>query len=125
MITACERVRDLERAHQWSQRMLEFAKRWRIQDLFAVCRAHYGAILVLRGTWEEADAVFETALRELRATRPGIAFEALVRRADLRRRQGRFRKRRISARSRFTPTPSSGSRMSHSIAGTPASRRTA
>jgi ATP/maltotriose-dependent transcriptional regulator MalT len=90
MITACERVRDLERAHQWSQRMLEFAKRWRIQDLFAVCRAHYGAILVLRGTWEEADAVFETALRELRATRPGIAFEALVRRADLRRRQGRF-----------------------------------
>jgi LuxR family transcriptional regulator, maltose regulon positive regulatory protein len=90
MITACERVRDLERAHQWSQRMLEFAKRWRIQDLFAVCRAHYGAILVLRGTWEEADATFETALRELRASRPGIAFEALVRRADLRRRQGRL-----------------------------------
>jgi len=90
MITACERVRDLERAYQWSQRMLEFAKRWRIQDLFAVCRAHYGAILVLRGTWEEADAIFETALQELRATRPGIAFEALVRRAELRRRQGRF-----------------------------------
>src|SRR5262249_39658016 len=90
MITACERVRDLERAYQWSQRMFEFAKRWRIQDLFAVCRAHYGAILVLRGTWEEADATFETALRELRASRPGIAFEALVRRADLRRRQGRF-----------------------------------
>jgi LuxR family transcriptional regulator, maltose regulon positive regulatory protein len=90
MITACERVRDLERAYQWSQRMLEFAKRWRIQDLFAVCRAHYGGILVLRGTWEEADATFETAIRELRASRPGIAFEALVRRADLRRRQGRF-----------------------------------
>jgi LuxR family transcriptional regulator, maltose regulon positive regulatory protein len=91
MITACERVRDLERAYEWSQRMFEFAKRWRIQDLFAVCRAHYGAILVLRGTWEEADATFETALRELRASRPGIAFEALVRRADLRRRQGRFK----------------------------------
>jgi len=90
MITACERVRDLERAYEWSQRMFAFAKRWRIQDLFAVCRAHYGAILVLRGTWEEADATFETALRELRASRPGIAFEALVRRADLRRRQGRF-----------------------------------
>ncbi len=90
MITACERVRDLERAYQWSQRMLEFAKRWRNLDLFAVCRAHYGAILVLRGTWEEADAAFETALRELRASRPGMAFEALVRRADLRRRQGRF-----------------------------------
>src|SRR5499427_5753536 len=90
MITACERVRDLERAHQWTQRMFEFAKRWRIQDLFAVCRAHYGAILVLRGTWEEADATFEASLRELRATRPGNAFEALVRQAELRRRQGRF-----------------------------------
>jgi len=90
MITACERVRDLQRALQWSNRMLEFAKRWRIQDLFGVCRAHYGAILVLRGTWEEADATFETALRELRASRPGIAFEVLVRRAELRRRQGRF-----------------------------------
>jgi tetratricopeptide (TPR) repeat protein len=90
MITACERVRDIERAYQWSQRMLEFAKRWRILDLFAVCRAHDGAILVQRGTWEEADATFETALRELRASRPGIAFEALVRRGDLRWRQGRF-----------------------------------
>ena len=90
MITACERVRDLERAHQWSQRMVEFAKRWRIQDLFAVCRAHYGAILVLRGAWEEADAAFESALLELRSSRPGIAFEALVRRAELRRRQGRL-----------------------------------
>lgn len=29
MITACERVRDLERASQWCQRMLEFAERWR------------------------------------------------------------------------------------------------
>src|SRR5262249_515982 len=90
MITACERVRDLERAYQWTQRMLEFGKRWRIQDPFPVCRADYGAILVLRGTWEEADATFEAALHELRASRPGIAFEALVRRADLRRRQGRF-----------------------------------
>lgn len=124
MITACERVRDLQRAYQWSQRMLEFAKRWRIQDLFGVCRAHYGAILVLRGTWEEADATFETALRELRASRPGIAFEALVRRADLRRRQGGSGKRpSCSARSNSTPTPSSGSRMSHSIAGTRPLRR--
>ena len=90
MITACERVRDLERASQWCQRMLEFAKRWRIRDLFAVCRAHYGAILVWRGTWDEADATFETALHEFARSRPGMAFEALVRRAELRRRQGRF-----------------------------------
>ena len=90
MITACERVRDFERASQWCQRMLEFAERWRIRDLFAVCRAHYGAILVSRGTWEEADATFETAMQEFAGSRPGMVFEALVRRAELRRRQGRL-----------------------------------
>jgi ATP/maltotriose-dependent transcriptional regulator MalT len=70
--------------------MLEFAERWRIRDLFAVCRAHYGAILVSRGTWDEADATFETAMQEFAGSRPGMAFEALVRRAELRRRQGRL-----------------------------------
>ena len=90
MITACERVRDFDRASQWCQRMLEFAEQWRIRDLFAVCRAHYGAILVSRGTWEEADATFETAMQEFAGSRPGMAFEALVRRAELRRRQGRL-----------------------------------
>jgi ATP/maltotriose-dependent transcriptional regulator MalT len=90
MITACERVRDFDRASQWCQRMLEFAERWRIRDLFAVCRAHYGAILVSRGTWEEADATFETAMQEFAGSRPGMAFEAMVRRAELRRRQGRL-----------------------------------
>ena len=90
MITACERVRDFDRASQWCQRMLEFARQWRIRDLFAVCRAHYGAILVSRGTWEEADATFETAMQEFAGSRPGMAFEALVRRAELRRRQGRL-----------------------------------
>jgi LuxR family maltose regulon positive regulatory protein len=90
MITACERVRDLDRASQWCHRMLEFARRWQIRDLFAVCRAHYGAILVWRGTWDEADATFETALGDFARSRPGMAFEALVRRAELRRRQGRF-----------------------------------
>lgn len=90
MITACERVRDFERASQWSQRMLEFAKRWQIRDLFAVCRAHYGAILVWRGTWDEAEATFETAIQDFAGSRPGTAFEAVVRRAELRRRQGRL-----------------------------------
>jgi LuxR family maltose regulon positive regulatory protein len=89
MITACENVRDFDRASQWYRRMLEFAKRWRIRDLFAVCRAHYGAILVWRGTWDEADATFEAAIQEFARSRPGMAFEALVRQAELRRRQGR------------------------------------
>jgi LuxR family maltose regulon positive regulatory protein len=90
LITACERVRDFERASQWSERMLEFAKRWRIPHLFAVCRAHYAAVLVWRGTWTEAEAEFEAAMREFAGSRPGMGFEAVVRLAELRRRQGRL-----------------------------------
>jgi LuxR family maltose regulon positive regulatory protein len=90
LITACERVRDFERASQWSERMLEFAKRWRIPHLFAVCRAHYAAVLVSRGIWSEAEAEFEVAMREFAGSRPGMGFEAVVRLAELRRRQGRL-----------------------------------
>lgn len=90
LVTACERVRDFERASQWSKRMLEFAKRWRIPHLFAVCRAHYAAVLVWRGTWAEAEVEFEAAMREFAGSRPGMGFEPVVRLAELRRRQGRL-----------------------------------
>jgi ATP/maltotriose-dependent transcriptional regulator MalT len=90
LVTACERVRDFERAIQWSERMLEFAKRWRIPHLFAVCRAHYAGVLVWRGTWAEAEVEFEAAMREFAGSRPGMGFEAVVRLAELRRRQGRL-----------------------------------
>jgi LuxR family maltose regulon positive regulatory protein len=89
LVTACERVRDFERASQWSQRMLEFAERWRIPSLFAVCRAHYAAVLVWRGVWDEAEAELEAAMREFTRHRPGMGYEAIVRLAELRRRQGR------------------------------------
>ena len=90
LVTACERVRDFERAAQWSTRMIEFGERWRIPHLFAVCRAHYGAVLVSRGTWAEAEVEFEAAMRTFRECRPGMGFEAVVRLAELRRRQGRL-----------------------------------
>jgi tetratricopeptide (TPR) repeat protein len=90
LVTACERVRDFERAARWSERMLEFAKRWRIPSLFAVCRAHYASVLVWRGTWDEAEAELEAAMREFAGSRPGMGFEAVVRLAELRRRQGRL-----------------------------------
>jgi ATP/maltotriose-dependent transcriptional regulator MalT len=90
VITACERVRDFDRAAEWSERMLEFANRWRIPHLFAVCRAHYAAVLVSRGTWVEAEAEFEVAMREFAHSRPGMGFEVVVRLGELRRRQGRL-----------------------------------
>jgi ATP/maltotriose-dependent transcriptional regulator MalT len=90
LITACERIRDFDRADQWSQRMLEYAKRWRIPHLFAVCRAHYAGVLVWRGTWDQAEVEFDMAMRELTRARPGMGFEVIVRLAELRRRQGRL-----------------------------------
>ena len=90
VITACERVRDFDRADQWSQRMLEYAERWRIPHLFAVCRAHYAGVLVWRGTWAQAEVEFDAAMRELDRVRPGMGFEVVVRLAELRRRQGRL-----------------------------------
>lgn len=90
LITACERVQDFDRASRWSVRMLEFADRWRIPHLFAVCRAHYAAVLVWRGTWAEAEAEFDAAMRAFEVSRPGMGFEAVVRLAELRRRQGRL-----------------------------------
>jgi DNA-binding NarL/FixJ family response regulator len=88
LIFACERVRDFERAGQWCQRVAQMAEGWNIQALRAVCRAHYGTVLMLRGDWAEADAVLTEAV----AAFPDGAREstdALARLAELRRRQGR------------------------------------
>src|ERR671922_156850 len=57
LIFACERVRDLERAGQWCERVAGMAADWNIQALRAVCRAHYGTVLILRGDWPSAEVV--------------------------------------------------------------------
>ncbi|HET7829322.1 MAG TPA: LuxR C-terminal-related transcriptional regulator, partial [Candidatus Limnocylindrales bacterium] len=88
LIFACERVRDLERAGQWCERLTGMAAGWNIRALRAVCRAHYGTVLVLRGEWERAEVELTEAVAAL-AVRPGEAADALARLAELRRRQGR------------------------------------
>jgi ATP/maltotriose-dependent transcriptional regulator MalT len=90
LISACERIRDFDRAAQWCERVKEFCRRWRLQSLFAVCRAHYAAVLVWRGEWAEAEAELVSARRELAAVRPALQGEGTVRLAELRRLQGRL-----------------------------------
>jgi len=87
LLYACERVRDYDRAAQWCERMREFAERVRFEFGMGICRAHYGAILVWRGKWDEAEAELATAVH-LMASRPPAVAEGAVRLADLRRRQG-------------------------------------
>jgi LuxR family transcriptional regulator, maltose regulon positive regulatory protein len=90
LVSACERVRDFDRAAQWCLRVQEFCRRWRIRSLFAVCRTHYAAVLMWKGDWIEAEAELVAAAQELGAVRPAMQSEAAVRLAELRRRQGRF-----------------------------------
>jgi ATP/maltotriose-dependent transcriptional regulator MalT len=53
------------------------------------CRAHYGAVLTWQGRWPEAERSLSEAT-DLAAERPSWGGLAIVRLADLRRRQGRF-----------------------------------
>jgi LuxR family maltose regulon positive regulatory protein len=90
LIAACERVRDYDRAVQWCKRLKEFCAKWGLRPLFAVCRTQYASICLWRGTWLEAEKELCAASDELAASRPAMKSDALVRLAELRRRQGRL-----------------------------------
>jgi DNA-binding NarL/FixJ family response regulator len=90
LIAACERVRDFDRAAQWCKRLKEFCAKWGLRPLFAVCRTQYASICLWRGTWLEAEQELCAARDELAASRPAMTADALVRLAELRRRQGRL-----------------------------------
>ncbi len=90
MIAACERVRDYDRAVQWCTRLKAFCAKWGLRPLFAVCRTQYASICLWRGTWLEAEQELCAANDELAASRPAMTSDALVRLAELRRRQGRL-----------------------------------
>jgi DNA-binding CsgD family transcriptional regulator len=87
LIFACERVRDFERAGQWCERVAGMAAERNVWALRAVCRAHFGTVLVLRGEWERAELELSEAAAVLSGSGEGT--DALARLAELRRRQGR------------------------------------
>jgi DNA-binding CsgD family transcriptional regulator len=88
LIFACERVRDFDRAGQWCRRLARIAADQNVRALRAVCRAHYGTVLMLRGEWESAEVELTSAATVLART-PREGADAFARLAELRRRQGR------------------------------------
>jgi len=90
MISACDRVRDYDRALQWCTRLKEHSAKWGLRPLFAVCRTQYASICMWRGTWLEAEQELVAATEELASSRPAMAPDGIVRLAELRRRQGRL-----------------------------------
>ena len=89
VIYACERVRDYDRAAQWCRKVDEFSGRMRIRFVNGTCRAHHAAVLVWHGDWSPAERELVQAMTDLTAVRPFWRSEAVVRLAELRRRQGR------------------------------------
>jgi LuxR family transcriptional regulator, maltose regulon positive regulatory protein len=90
LISACERVRDYDRAGQWCGRVGEFCERHGIGNLLGVCRTHYAGVLTWQGRWEAAESELRSAADSFAASRPPMVGDALVRLAELRRRQGRL-----------------------------------
>ena len=90
MLYGCERVRDYDRATQWSRRVEAWAERMQIGFINRTCRAHYADVLIWRGTWSDAEETLVEAAARLAEVRPPMAVEAQVRLGELRRRQGRF-----------------------------------
>jgi DNA-binding CsgD family transcriptional regulator len=90
LISACERIHDIERAVQWCDRLKAFCSTWGLRPLFAVCRTQYASVCMWRGAWEEAEQELTSAADELAASRPAMTGEGLVRLGELRRRQGRL-----------------------------------
>jgi ATP/maltotriose-dependent transcriptional regulator MalT len=89
LIFACERVRDFDRAGQWCERLAEFCEHYGSKPLFSVCRTHYAGVLMFRGLWPQAEEELRLAAPELETNAAGMAGEAFVGLAELRRRQGR------------------------------------
>jgi LuxR family maltose regulon positive regulatory protein len=89
LISACERVRDYERAAQWCARVGDFCGQ---HDIFLlnICRAHYASVLSWQGRWDEAESQLSAAVDGLQASRPPMVGDALARLGELRRRQGRL-----------------------------------
>jgi ATP/maltotriose-dependent transcriptional regulator MalT len=88
LISACERVRDYERAAQWCARVGEFCGQHEI-FLLNTCKAHYASVLSWQGRWEEAESQLTAAVGGLQSSRPPMVGDALARLGELRRRQGR------------------------------------
>jgi DNA-binding CsgD family transcriptional regulator/tetratricopeptide (TPR) repeat protein len=89
LISACDRVRDYERAAQWCARLREFSTRQRFAILLTTCRLQYGSVLISRGAWDEAESELQAAIADLRESRPVVLPAAYARLGELRRRQGR------------------------------------
>jgi len=89
LVTSCTAVLDLGRAGAWCDRIAQFADRHGSRYMLAFCRAEYGAVHVLRGSWAQAEELLEAAVEDFSVSRPAWVGAPVAGLAELRRRQGR------------------------------------
>ena len=90
LLVACEGALDVRRAEEWLPATSPFGDRPSVAWASAICRTHYGGILVVAGRWEEAEHELEEALRLYDISYRALRAAALARLAELRVRQGRL-----------------------------------
>ncbi|MDQ0574057.1 LuxR family transcriptional regulator [Agromyces albus] len=88
-VTASARIRDFDRLAQWSRHVMQVSQAWTNRSMFTYPRIEHAAALIWWGHWGEAEQELAEALTDMSA-RPQLAALAMLRLADLRRRQGRY-----------------------------------
>jgi LuxR family transcriptional regulator, maltose regulon positive regulatory protein len=89
LLSACEQVLAYDQAAQWTERIVDRSAD-RVPASRSFCRAHWAAVLMWRGEWEEAERELVAMERELARAAPVAALDVAGRLGELRRRQGRY-----------------------------------
>ena len=87
-VSACAEVGDFGRAEQWCRALHSWSATWHARHFFGVCRTAYGEVLATGGDWPTAEQELQSAMADLRTTRPALAAPTAVRLGRLRARQG-------------------------------------
>ena len=92
LITACEYVRDYNRAVQWCFSVKRRTENGTFPLMFSFCQIHYAGVLIWNGEWDEAETLLKKASNNLIDSRPAHAAEGLVKLAGIYRLRGEFKK---------------------------------
>lgn len=90
VISACEQVRDVDRAQQWLRAANSISERGQWAPLLSICHVHYATLLMWEGDWEGAERELDRAWPAIDSAGRGLTGEHRARLGALRLLQGRI-----------------------------------